>query len=69
MKERKRKPAPLPAPEPPSDPRLRNLLPQLESLPEELRDALVSALEAVVRTHHLLQDYQGRTRGGKAREL
>ena len=55
MKEKKRKPAP---PEPPSDPRLRNLLPQLESLPEELRDALVSALEAVVRTHRLLESYQ-----------
>ena len=55
MKEKKRKPAP---PEPPSDPRLRNLLPQLESLPEELRDALVSALEAVVRTQRLLESYQ-----------
>ena len=62
MNERKRKPAP---PEPMSDPRLRNLLPQLESLPEELRDALVSTLEAVVRAHQLLEGYQGRTRGGK----
>jgi hypothetical protein len=55
MKEKKRKPAP---PEPPSDPRLRNLLPQLESLPEELRDALISALEAVVRTRRLLESYR-----------
>ena len=55
MKEKKRKPAP---PEPPSDPRLRNLLPQLESLPEELRDALVSALEAVVKTQRLLESYE-----------
>jgi len=51
MKERKRKPAVR-------DPRLRSLLPRLESLPEELRDALVSALEAVVRTQRLLEDYQ-----------
>lgn len=55
MKERKKKPAP---PEPPPDPRLRNLLPRLESLPEELRDVLVSALESVVKTHQLLEDYQ-----------
>ena len=55
MKEKKRKPAP---PKPPSDPRLRNLLPQLESLPEELRDTLVSTLEAVVRTQRLLESYQ-----------
>jgi hypothetical protein len=57
MKERKRMPESQPAPEPPSDPRLRNLLPQLESFPEELRDALVTALEAVVRTHQLLEGY------------
>jgi hypothetical protein len=59
MKERKRKPAP---PEPPSDPRLRNLLPQLESLPEELRDALVSILEGVIKTHRILEGYPSRTR-------
>jgi hypothetical protein len=63
MRERKRKPAP---PEPPSDPRLRDLLPRLESLPEELRDVLVSALEAVVRPHQLLEGYQGRTTDEKA---
>ena len=63
MKERKRKPAPQ---EPPSDPRLRNLLPQLESLPEELRDALVSTLEAMVRTNHLLEVHQRRTQGRQA---
>ena len=55
MKERKRKPAVR-------DPRLRSLLPRLESLPEELRDALVSVLEGVVRTHQVLEGYQG---GGK----
>jgi hypothetical protein len=40
------------------DPRLRNLLPLLESLPEELRDALVSTLEAVVRSNDLIQVHQ-----------
>ena len=52
MKERKKKP--------PSDPRLRDLLPRLESLPEELRDALVTALEGVVRTQQLLEGYRSR---------
>jgi len=56
MKERKRKPATR-------DPRLRSLLPQLESLPEELRDALVSVLEGVLRTHQILEGYQGGERG------
>lgn len=42
------------------DQRLRNLLPLLESLPEELRDALVSTLEAVVRTSHLIEVHQRR---------
>ena len=55
MKERKRKPATR-------DPRLRSLLPQLESLPEELRDALVSVLEGVVRTHRVLEGYQSSSR-------
>ena len=55
MKERKTQPAAR-------DPRLRSLLPQLESLPEELRDALVSVLEGVVRSHQILEGYQ---RGGK----
>jgi hypothetical protein len=55
MKEKTRQPAA-------HDPRLRILLPQLESLPEELRDALVSVLEGVVRTHQILEGYQG---GGK----
>ena len=55
MKERKRQPAAR-------DPRLRSLLPQLESLPEELRDALVSVLERVVRTHQVLGGYQGSLR-------
>ena len=59
MKERKRKPAP---PDPPSDPRLRNLLPHLESLPEELRDALVSVLEGVIKTHQILEGYPNRPR-------
>ena len=59
MRERKRKPAP---PKPPSDPRLRNLLPQLESLPEELRDALVSVLEGVIKTHQILDGYPNRPR-------
>lgn len=59
MKERKRKPAP---PDPPSDPRLRNLLPQLESLPEELRDALVSVLEGVIKTQQILDGYPNRPR-------
>ncbi len=45
------------------DPRLRNLLPLLESLPEELRDALASTLEAVVRTNHLIEVHQRRTKG------
>lgn len=40
------------------DQRLRNLVPLLETLPEELRDALVSALEAVVRTHNLIESHQ-----------
>jgi len=44
-----------PVPEPQSDPRLRSLLSQLESFPEELRDALVTVLEAVVRTQQLLE--------------
>ena len=47
MKERKKKPAP---PEPPSDPRLRDLLPRLESLPEELRD---NTGDEARRTHNL----------------
>ena len=47
------------------DQRLRNLLPLLESLPEELRDALVSTLEALVRTSHLLEVHQ---RGTKDRQ-
>jgi hypothetical protein len=45
------------------DQRLRNLLPLLESLPEELRDALVSILEAVVRTNHLLEVHQKEAKG------
>jgi hypothetical protein len=68
LKEKRRKPASLPSGRETKvqrDARLRNLLPLLESLPEELRDALVSALEAVVRTHHLLQGYQSRTKAGK----
>ena len=44
------------------DQRLRNLLPLLESLPEELRDALVSVLEGVVRSHQILEGYQGSPR-------
>jgi transcriptional regulator with XRE-family HTH domain len=47
------------------DQRFRNLLPLLESLPEDLRDALVSTLEAVVRTHNLIEGYQ---KGTKARQ-
>ena len=47
MEERKRKPAP---PEPPSDPRLRNLLPQLESLVRAVHLSLpaedIAALDA-----------------------
>ena len=46
MKERKKKP--------PSDPRFRDLLPQLESLPEELRDALVLILGGIVKTQEFL---------------
>ena len=68
MREKRRKPAPPPSPEPPAGPRdqrLRNLLPLLENLPEELRDALVSILEAAVRTNHLLEAYQ---RGTKDRQ-
>lgn len=68
MSETRRKPA-----SPPSgrrtkaqrDQRLRNLLPLIEALPEELREALVAALEAVVRTHHLLEGHQSRTKAGK----
>jgi hypothetical protein len=48
------------------DQRLRNLLPVLESLPEELRDALVSTLEAVVRTSQLIEVHQRRKRSGGA---
>ena len=46
MKERKKKP--------PSDPRFRDLLPQLENLPEELRDALVLVLGGTVKTQEFL---------------
>jgi hypothetical protein len=48
------------------DQRLRNLLPLLESLPEELRDALVSILEAAVRTNQLLEVHQKETKGRQA---
>ncbi|MFL6291237.1 MAG: helix-turn-helix domain-containing protein [Thermoanaerobaculia bacterium] len=44
------------------DPRFRNLLPLLESLPEPLRDGLVSTLEAVVRSSHLIEVHQRRTK-------
>jgi len=44
------------------DQRLRNLLPLLENLPEDLRDALVSALEGVVKVHNLIEGYQKRTK-------
>jgi transcriptional regulator with XRE-family HTH domain len=43
------------------DPRLRNLLPLLESLPEELRDTLVSTLEALVRTSNLIEVHRRTT--------
>jgi hypothetical protein len=73
LREKKRKPAPLPSPELTGratkvqrDQRLRNLLPVLESLPEELRDALVSTLEAVVRTSQLIEVHQRRKRSGGA---
>ena len=73
MRETRRKPASPPSPERTAretkvqrDPRLRNLLPLLESLPEELRDGLVSTLEAVVRAHHLVESYPGRTKARKA---
>jgi hypothetical protein len=72
LREKRRKPASLPSPELPAeetkvqrDPRLRNLLPLLESLPEELRDALVSTLEAVVRTSHLVEVHKKTWSGGR----
>lgn len=71
MREKRRKPAsPLTGRETKvqRDPRLRNLLPLLESLPEELRDALVSTLEAVVRSSHLIEVHQRRTTGGRETE-
>ena len=46
MKERKKKP--------PSDSRFKDLLPELQSLPEELRDALVLVLGGIVKTQKFL---------------
>ena len=51
------------------DQRFRNLLPLLESLPEELRDALVSTLEAVVRTSRLIEVHQKETKARRARRV
>jgi len=48
------------------DQRLRNLLPLLESLPEELRDAVVFTLDALVRAHNLAEAHQKRTKARQA---
>jgi hypothetical protein len=37
------------------DPRFRALVPQLEALPSELRDALVALLEGAVQVHQLIE--------------
>jgi len=66
MRERKIGPASLASPEVQRDQRLRNLLPLLESLPEELRDAVVFTLDALVRAHNLAEAHRKRTKAGKA---